>query len=182
MSSFCTVNRAQTSQYILPLIQIIGTGKGIKMILWKRNSGNNGFNDIHDQDTGHGIWTGLTKKYRQRIQGCFEIKKNALTVALSLVCLDIRSRNEEAINSTRNRIYSLKVFHSLLLDIYFLFVSELIKYECYRRQEIRLRSQAIRVCKCTNIQGSRFQRNYIIARYQKSDLHGMSFQSSPSRK
>ena len=75
-----------------------------------------------------------------------------------------------------------KGFHSLLLDIYFLFVSELIKYECYRRQEIRLRSQAIRVCKCTTIQGSRFQRNYIIARYQKSDLHGMSFQSSPSRK
>ena len=66
----------------------------------------------------------------QRIQGCFETKKNALTVALSLVCLDIRSRNKEAINSTRNRIYSLKVFHSLLLDIYFLFVSELIKYEC----------------------------------------------------
>ena len=29
------------------------------------------------------------------------------------------------------------------------------------------------------IQGPRFQRNYIIARDQKSDLHGTSFQSSP---
>ena len=29
------------------------------------------------------------------------------------------------------------------------------------------------------IQGPRFQRNYIIARDQKSDLHGMSFQSLP---
>ena len=49
-------------------------------------------------------------------------------------------RNEEAINSTRNRISSLKVFHvllyrrsSILQDIYFLhriwrFVSELIEY------------------------------------------------------
>ena len=52
--------------------------------------------------------------------------KIGLTAALSLACLKIRSRNEEAINSTQNRIYSLKVFHFLLLDIYFLFVSELI--------------------------------------------------------
>ena len=29
------------------------------------------------------------------------------------------------------------------------------------------------------IQGPRFQRNYIIARDQKSDLHGTAFQSSP---
>ena len=29
------------------------------------------------------------------------------------------------------------------------------------------------------IQGPRFQRNYIIVRYPKSDLHGTSFQSSP---
>ena len=37
--------------------------------------------------------------------------KNALTAAFSLACLEIRSRNEEAINSTRNMIYSLKVFY-----------------------------------------------------------------------
>ena len=44
-----------------------------------------------------------------RIKG----NKNALT-AVSLACLEIRSRNEEVINSTRNRIYSLKVF---LIDV-----------------------------------------------------------------
>ena len=33
--------------------------------------------------------------------------KNALTAAVSLACLVIRSRNKEAINSTRNRVYSL---------------------------------------------------------------------------
>ena len=38
------------------------------------------------------------------------LNKNALTAASSFACLEIRSRNEEAINSTRNRIYSLKVF------------------------------------------------------------------------
>ena len=32
------------------------------------------------------------------------ITKNALTEAFSLACLEIRSRNEEAINSTWNRI------------------------------------------------------------------------------
>ena len=40
---------------------------------------------------------------------------------------EIRSRNEEAINSARNMIYSLKVFYFLLYRRrYFLFVSELI--------------------------------------------------------
>ena len=44
----------------------------------------------------------------------------------ALACLEIRSRNEEAINSTRNMIYSLKVFNFLLYRRrYFLFVSEL---------------------------------------------------------
>ena len=61
--------------------------------------------------------------------------ENALAVAFnsflrgdqprSQGCLEIRSRNDDANNSTRNRIYSLKVFHSLFLDIYFLFISEL---------------------------------------------------------
>ena len=36
------------------------------------------------------------------------LKKNALTAALSLACLKMRSRNEEVINSSRNRIHSLK--------------------------------------------------------------------------
>ena len=59
--------------------------------------------------------------------GWFEKKNNALTAACRLAYLEIRSRNEEAINSTRNRIYSLKVFYFLLYRRrYFLFVSELI--------------------------------------------------------
>ena len=59
--------------------------------------------------------------------------KNALTGAFSLAFLEIRSSNEEAINSKRNSIHSLKVFYLLLYRcrvffriFYFLFVSELI--------------------------------------------------------
>ena len=107
-------------------------------------------------------------------------KTRSRTAAFSLACLKIRSRNEEAINSTRNRIYSLKVFYFLLYRRrYFLFVSELIQYACQRRPEIRLRSQAIRVYKYTKIQGPRFQRNYIIVRDKKVIKNGTSFQSSP---
>ena len=106
--------------------------------------------------------------------------KNVLTAAVHLACLDITWRNEEAINSTRNRIHLLKVFYfPLHRRRYFIFVSELIQYACQRRPEKRLRSQPIRVYKNTKIQGPRFQRNYIIARDQKSDLHGTSFQSPP---
>ena len=55
--------------------------------------------------------------------------KNTVTAAFRLARLEIWSRNEETINSTRNMIYSLKVwfFYFLLyLGRYFLFVSELI--------------------------------------------------------
>ena len=45
------------------------------------------------------------------------INKNALTAAFRLPCLGIRLRNEEAINSTRNRIYLLKVFYFLLYRV-----------------------------------------------------------------
>ena len=38
-------------------------------------------------------------------------QKIPATPAFSLACLEIRLRNEEAINSTRNRIYSLKVLY-----------------------------------------------------------------------
>ena len=99
------------------------------------------------------------------------INKNVLTAAFSLTCLEIRSRNEEAINSTRNRIYLLKVFYFLLYRH---------RYLCNDPKiHVRLRSQATRVYKCTKIRRPWFQRNYNIARDQKSDLHGMSFQSSP---
>ena len=92
----------------------------------------------------------------------------------------VRSRNDEAINSTRNRIYSLKVFPSLPLDIYFLFFSELIQYARQRLPEyVCGRRLYAGTDKYTKIQGPRFQKNYIFARDQKGDLHGTSFQSSP---
>ena len=40
------------------------------------------------------------------------MNKNALTAALSLACMEIKSRNEEVINSTWYRIYSLKNWFS----------------------------------------------------------------------
>ena len=51
--------------------------------------------------------------------------KNALKAEVSLACLEIRSRKEEAINSTRNRIYSLKVFTSYFIDVdtFYLFLN-----------------------------------------------------------
>ena len=107
-------------------------------------------------------------------------KNYLLTRTRLQLCLEIRSRKEEAINSRGNRIYSLIFFYFILYRRrFFLLVSELIQYACQRRPEIRLRSQAIRVNKYTKIQGSRFQRNYIIAKDPKSYLHGTSFQSSP---
>ena len=58
---------------------------------------------------------------------CLGKNKNAHTAAFCLASLEIRSRNEEAINSTQNRIYLLKVFYFLLYQLwYFLLVSELI--------------------------------------------------------
>ena len=106
--------------------------------------------------------------------------KNTPTAKFSLACLEIRLRNEEAINSTRNRIYSLKGFYfPLYRHWYFLFVSALILYMFEQWPEIRLRSQALHEYKYSKIQGPRFQRNYIIVIDQESDLHGTSFQSSP---
>ena len=110
------------------------------------------------------------------------VNKNALTASFSLASLEIRLRNEETIYFTWNRIYSLKAFYFLLYQHrYFLFVSELIWYACLRWPEIHLWSQAICMYEYTKIQGpnSWFQRNCIIARDQKSDLNGISFQSSP---
>ena len=55
------------------------------------------------------------------------MNKNPLIAAASLACLEIKSRNEEAIDSKRNIIYSLKVINFLLYQRrYFLFVPELI--------------------------------------------------------
>ena len=56
-----------------------------------------------------------------------KFNKNVLTAAVSFTSLEIRSINEEAINSIRNRIYSLKIFYFLLYRRrYFLLASEMI--------------------------------------------------------
>ena len=53
--------------------------------------------------------------------------KNTITAAFRLARLEIRSRNEETINSTRNMIYSLKVwfFTSSFIDVdtFYLFLN-----------------------------------------------------------
>ena len=62
------------------------------------------------------------------LPGDVSCHKNTPTAKFSLACLEIRLRNE-AINSTRNRIYSLKGFYfPLYRHRYFLFVSALILY------------------------------------------------------
>ena len=45
---------------------------------------------------------------------CAPFRLPYLTAAFTLAWLEIRSRNEEVINSTRNRIYSRKGFYFLL--------------------------------------------------------------------
>ena len=52
-----------------------------------------------------------TKKFQLLQTFTYENNKYTPTQAFSLACLEIRLRNEEAINSTRNRIYSLKVLY-----------------------------------------------------------------------
>ena len=110
-------------------------------------------------------------------KSCFVWNWNALTAVVSLACLEIRLRNEEAIISTRNRIYSLKFFTSFFIDIdtFYLFLNWFSTPVSNDQKYVR--SQAIHMYKYTKIQGPQFQRNYIIARDQKSYLHGMSFQS-----
>ena len=58
----------------------------------------------------------------------FVVNKKPLKAAFSLACLKITSRNEEAINSTRNETDLLANFFYFLLyrRRYFLLVSELI--------------------------------------------------------
>ena len=82
-----------------------------------------------------------------------KLNKNVLAAAFSLACLEIGSRNEEAINSTWNRIYSLKVLNFLLyrrrvffrISTFYCFWIDLVRV--LATTEIRLRLQAIRVYK-----------------------------------
>ena len=45
---------------------------------------------------------------------CRSFSTRERAAAFRLACLEIRSRNEETINATRNMIYSLKVFYFLI--------------------------------------------------------------------
>ena len=81
-------------------------------------------------------------KFSLQREGSLYQNKSALAASFSLACLEIRSRNEEAINSTRNRIYSLKVFYFYVIDCetFYLFlnwfsscVSDAQKYVCGRK-------------------------------------------------
>ena len=88
----------------------------------------------------------------------------------SYACLEIRSRSEEAINSTQNRIYSLEVFffftsYFIDVDTFYLFLnwfstlaSDDRKYVCCRR---------LYACINTRKFKGRFRRIYIIARGKK---------------
>ena len=63
------------------------------------------------------FWSSRSKSVQKQIKS-IDVDKvgsnnRALTAAFRLDCLEIRSRNEEPINSTRNMIYSLKVFYFL---------------------------------------------------------------------
>ena len=109
---------------------------------------------------------------------CYVIKDWNVTC---LACLEIRSRNEETItNSTRNRIYSPKVFLVTTLSTSILFTclwTDLVRVLATTGNTSPVASY-MRV-QMHEIQGPRFQREYIIARDQKSDLHDTSCQSSP---
>ena len=125
--------------------------------------------------------------HQDGFQNCGKVywKQNMYTTrtllqrCLSLACLEIRSRNEQAINSTWNRIYSLQVFHPGFFTPYFWIFTFYLFLNWFSTHVIRLLSQAIRVYKYTKIQGPWFQRNYIIARDQKRGFYGRSFRSLP---
>ena len=101
--------------------------------------------------------------------------KNALTVAFSLTCLEIRSQNEEAINSTQNRIYSLKVFYFRLYRLqYFLFFLNWFSVSDDRKYLCGLQAWLFACINTRKFKGL----DSIIARDQKSDFNSTSFQSS----
>ena len=96
-----------------------------------------------------------------------------------LACLEIRSRKKEAINSTRNSIYSLKVFYFLLYRRrYSLFLNYLSTrvsadrtYVCSGRLYACLNTRKFKSLDSREITS--------LPEIKKSDLHGTSFQSLP---
>ena len=98
----------------------------------------------------------------------------------SYACLEIRSRSEEAINSTQNRIYSLEVFffftsYFIDVDTFYLFLnwfstlaSDDRKYVCCRRLYACINTRKFKGLdsgEITSLPG------------KKSDLRGTSFHS-----
>ena len=117
-------------------------------------------------------------KFSKGLRNRFCRKQERVTGAVSLACLEIRSRNEEGINSTRNRIYSLKFFTSYFIDVdtFYLFlncfstsVSVDQKYVCGRRLYACINKRKLKGLDSREITS-------IIARDQNSDLHGTSIQ------
>ena len=101
-----------------------------------------------------------------------------------LACLEIRSKNEEAINSTRNMIHSLRFFTSYFIDVdtFYLFLN----WFSTRVSDDQKYLSGSRLYACINTQNSRgsipeklHDCQISLARYRKSDLNGTSFQSSP---
>ena len=111
-------------------------------VLWREWRGSNN----NSQKNRPSRWI-HTKKHRNTSEVSplylFSRKKRTRLQRLSVsLCLEIRSRNDDAINSTRNRIYSLKVFTSYFIDVdtFYLFlnwfstrVGDDRKYVCGRR-------------------------------------------------
>ena len=113
------------------------------------------------------------------------INRNAITAAFTLACLGIRSRNEEAINSTRNRIYTCeRVFTSYFIDVeyssgYLLFICFWTDLVCVLATTGNTSAFAsFHLYKYMKIQGRQFQRNYIVHHCQRSK-GWFTFQSSP---
>ena len=56
--------------------------------------------------------------WNENSQGCVTlVTRTSLQRHSGLACLEIRSRNEEAMNSIRSMIYPLKVFSSYFIDV-----------------------------------------------------------------
>ena len=98
----------------------------------------------------------------------------------SLAYLEIRSRNEETINSTRIKISSLKVFYFLLYRrrYFYLFlnwfstrISDDRKYVCSGRLYACINTRKFKSLDSREITS--------LPEIKKSDLHGTSFQSLP---
>ena len=99
----------------------------------------------------------------------------------SLAHLEITSRNKEAVNSTRNTIYSLKVFLLPTLSTSILFICfwiDLVRVLATTGNNVCGR----RLCACINtrkFKGLDSREITSLPEIKKSYLHGTSFQSSP---